>query len=64
MLRGIVKEMRREASEFDDLAQHFRIRNLMTGEELDLRDENDETFPLRFAELVNRERYVEAIEEY
>jgi len=42
----------------------FRIRNLMTGEELDLRDENEETFGQRFAGLINREHASERYEEY
>jgi hypothetical protein len=36
----------------------------MTGEELDLRDENEETFGQRFAGLINREHASDRYEEY
>ena len=61
----IVSNMQQEAAlDQETMSQAHYIRNLMTGEELDLRDENDERFPKRFAELVNREQFGEAIEEY
>ena len=41
--------------ESKSVGRTFSIRNVDTGEELDLRDENKADFPERFARLVGRE---------
>lgn len=44
--------------------QMYKIRNLDTGEELDLRDENKEDFVKKLAQLLSANRFSEALEEF
>ena len=56
--------MRADVPDLQTWEQLFRIRNLMTGEELDLRDENEESFGHRFAGLIDREHHADMYEQY